>query len=255
MATAYSQDQKMRYRADENAADILIPVRNHYADTRRLLECIYRYADYPFQIYVLDNSSTDETIDLHKIYTNRITIVRNRDNRGWSGAINQGILMARSPYLVFLHHDVELARGWLRNMIAFLKTHPRIGAVGPLVSDGPEWQCVDRVREKLVPQMPQFLTEDIHERNRILQYHFPDTGILIDGPLDFSCVAFTRRAVDETGLLSDNGAEDVVDYCRRMRKAGFVLGLSLDAVIVRHNRARAKPSRTEVRRAPVRKGA
>ena len=134
----------------ETGVDIIVPVYNQYPHTRNLLEGIYRYTDVPFHIYIIDNASTDETTDLHKIYTHNITIVRNRENRGWCGGINQGIELGRNPYLVFMNNDVQVSQGWLGNMIAFLDTHPRIGAVGPLNSSPKDWQCVDRVREKFV---------------------------------------------------------------------------------------------------------
>ncbi len=67
----------------QGAVDIVIPVCNNYPCTRTLVEGIYRYSDLPFHIYVVDNASTDETVDLSKIYTRDITVVRNRENRGW----------------------------------------------------------------------------------------------------------------------------------------------------------------------------
>jgi GT2 family glycosyltransferase len=233
----FEQEQAMQHFSRRSAADILIPVRNQYAQTKTLLENIYRHSEFPFHIYILDNGSTDETVDLGKIYTHDITIARTRNCRGWAAAINYGIQLGTNPYLVFLHNDVELAHGWLGNMIAFLDTHPRIAAVGPLDSKGHHWQCVDEVRDTLVPQIPQFFTEDIHERNRILQYHFQHTGILVDRPLSFFCAAITRRAVDKVGPLSEAAAgKEGTDYCRRLRKAGFVLGLTLDTYVVRRNR-------------------
>ncbi len=226
----------MRAPVSETAADIIIPVYNQYPHTRNLLEGIYRYTDVPFHVYVIDNASDDETVDLHKIYSRDITVVRNRENRGWRGAINQGLQLGRNPFVVFMNNDVEVSEGWLGNMIAFLDTHPRIGAVGPLDSNPNDWQCVDRVREKIAPQIPNFLTEDIHERNRILRYHFYRAGILIEGMLAFFCVALRRRTVNSVGPLDENsgrgGGAD--DYFRRLRKAGYVLGLSLDTYVVRH---------------------
>ena len=221
------------------AADLIIPVSNRYMHTRNLIEGIYRYTDVPFHIYVIDNASTDETVDLHKIYTHNITVVRNRENRGWCGGINQGIDLGGNPYLVFMTNDVEVSQGWLGNLIAFLDTHPRIGAVGPLGSSPDNWQCVDRVRETMVAQIPNFLTEDLHERNRILQYHFPKAGILVEGMLGSFCVALKRRTVSEVGPLdgdlAGNGEADT--YCRRLRKSGYVLGLSLDTYVLHHSSA------------------
>jgi len=233
----------MQQDSDQGAADILIPVRNRFSDTRRLLECIYRYTDHPFHIYVIDNASTDGTVDLHKIYTRDITIVRNRENRGWRAAIHQGIQLGSSPYLVFLHTDIELASRWLANMMAFLTTHPRIAAVGPLTSNMADWQCVDRVRETIVPQIPRFFTEDIHERNRILQYHFQHAGVLVEGPLALFCTVLTRRAVHDAGWLKDASVgRDGADYFRRLRQAGYVLGLALGSYVIRHLRLVPTPA-------------
>ncbi len=216
------------------AVDIIIPVCNHYAYTRGLLEGVYRHTDLPFHIYVIDNASTDETMDLHKIFTRSITIVRNRKKRGWGESINQGMELGSNPYVVFMNNSVEISKGWLENMISFLDTHPRIGAVGPLSSNPDDAQCVDRIRDKTAPQIPNFLTGDIHERNRILDFHFHRTGILIEGLLGFYCAVLKRRTVNEIGLLDESltegGGEE--DYCRRLRKAGYVLGLSLSTYII-----------------------
>ena len=226
----------------ETAADLIIPVHNQYSYTRNLIEGIYRYSDAPFHIYIIDNASTDETTDLHKIYTHNITIVRNRENRGWCGGINQGISLGQNPYVVFMNNDIEVSQGWLGNLTSFLDTHPRIGAVGPLDSSPNDWQCVDRVRDAIVPQIPNFLTEDLHERNRILKYHFSRAGILVEGMLAFFCVALKRRTVSAIGFLDEsfNGGGDDDDYCRRLRKSGYVLGLSLDTYVIHHSSLTAK---------------
>jgi GT2 family glycosyltransferase len=231
----------MRAHSSDTAADVIIPVCNQYSFTRNLLEGIYRYTDVPFHIYIIDNASTDETTDLHKIYTRNITIVRNRENRGWSAGINQGIQLGQNPYLIFMNNDVEVSQGWIGNMISFLDTHPRIGAVGPLDSRPDDWQCVDRVRESIVPQIPRFLTDDLHERNRILKYHFQKAGILVEGELAFFCVALKRRTVDAVGLLDEGAVDgsDDEDYCRRLRKSGYVLGLSLDTYVLHHSNSSA----------------
>ena len=215
------------------AADIIVPVYNQYKHTRNLLEGIYRYTDFPFHIYVIDNASTDETIDLHRIFTRSITVVRNHKNRGWSGSINQGIEMGSNPYLVLMNNSVEISQRWLEKMIAFLDTHPRIGAVGPLNSNPDSNQFVDRIRQKIAPQIPNFLTEDIHERNRILDFHFHRAGILIEDSLNFLCIVLRRRTINEVGILDESLMEEGDDeaYCSRLRKAGYVLGLSLSTYI------------------------
>jgi GT2 family glycosyltransferase len=133
-----------------------------------------------------------------------------------------------------MDNAVQVSKGWLAHLNAFLDTHPRIGAVGPLVSNSDGWQCVDRVREHIAPQIPQFLTEDLHERNRILEFHFHGAGILVERVLAFFCVALKRRTVDAVGLLNEASSDGSDDYCRRLRKASYVLGLSLDTCVLHH---------------------
>ena len=233
----------MSLSSPETAADLIIPVYNQYLYTCNLIEGIYRYTDTPFHIYLIDNASTDETVDLHKIYTRDITIVRNRENRGWCGGINQGIGLGSNPYLVFLNNKIEVSQGWLGNLIAFLNTHPRIGAVGPLNSSPTDWQGVDRVRKRIVPQIPNFLTDDLHERNRILNFHFHRAGVLVEDMLAFFCVVLKRRTVSAVGLLDENfvAGPDDCDYCRRLRKSGYVLGLSLDTYVLLHSSSTGRP--------------
>ncbi len=226
----------------QDATDVVIPVYNQYCCTRNLIESIYRHTDVPFHIYVIDNASTDETVDLDKVFTREITVVHNRRNRGWCGGANQGVALGRNPNVVLMNNDVEVSRDWLGNLVWFLNTHPLIGAVGPLNSNPNDWQCVDRVRRSMVPQIPNFLTEDLHERNRILRHHFSRAGILVAGMLAFFCVAMRRRTMERVGSLDESfvaGGDDD-DYCRRLRKEGYVLGLSLDTYVVHHSSLTAK---------------
>lgn len=225
----------MTIARDSSAADIIIPVRNRFARTRSLLEGIYRHTIHPFHLYVIDNNSIDETADLRKIYSRDITVVSNRENRGWAAALNQGIGLGSNPHVVLLSPSVEISTRWLERLIAFLESHPRIGAVVPLSSNADDRQFVDLVRKTSVPEIPHFFSDDIHERNAILEYHFSSAGILVDGGLDLSCAALRRRALSKAGLLEESRMRGRVcsDYCARLRKAGYVLGIALDTYIRR----------------------
>jgi GT2 family glycosyltransferase len=152
---------------------------------------------------------------------------------------------------------MEVSQGWLGNLVAFLETHPRIGAVGPLTSTAMDMQSVDRVRERMVPQIPHFLTADIHERNRVLRFHFHRAGILVDGALDLSCAVLKRRAVEAVGDLNGTvaGRCDDGDYCRRLRKAGYVLGLVLDTYVVRQSDGTSREVLSGGRRRETRRAA
>ena len=169
------------HNSSHRAVDIVIPVCNGYPYTRTLLEGVYRYTDLPFHLYVVDNASTDETADISKIYTRDITVVRNRENRGWAAGINQGVELGQQPDRR-VHEQRRRGLSGLAGQPGRIPAEPsrdrRGRAIGVQAGD---WQCVDRVRAKLVPQIPHFLTDDLHERNRILSHHFHQAGILVEG--------------------------------------------------------------------------
>lgn len=226
----------MTVPTNDFAADIIIPVYNQYSFTRNLIESIYRYTGVPFHLYLIDNASTDETADIDKIFTRDITVVHNPQNLGWCAGINQGVELGRNPNVIFMNNEVEVSRGWLENLIGFLETHPRIGAVGPVNSNPNDAHFIDRVRQSNVPQIPNFLTDDLHERNKILKYHFNGAGLTTVHTLALFCAVLKRRTINEVGRLNERFIEIRAeeDYCRRLRKAGYVLGLSLDTY-VNHN--------------------
>ena len=226
----------MTVTTNDFAADIIIPVYNQYSFTRNLIESIYRYTDLPFHLYLIDNASTDETVDIDKIFTRNIDVVHNQQNLGWCAGINQGVDLGRNPLVVFMSNEVEVSRGWLDSLAGFLETHPRIGAVGPLNSGPKDAHFIDKVRQSVAPQIPKFLTDDIHERNKILKYHFSGAGLTTTHTLALFCAVLKRRTVNEIGRLNERSIEIRAeeDYCRRLRKAGYVLGLSLDTY-VNHN--------------------
>lgn len=75
-----------------------------------------------YEVVVVDNGSTDsETSDyLNLLESEGIKIVRNKENKYWSAACNQGVSVAdpRSSYFVFLHCDVAILNpAWLDILI------------------------------------------------------------------------------------------------------------------------------------------
>jgi len=75
-----------------------------------------------YEVIVVDNASDDpETKDyLSVLESEGIKVVRNKENKYWSAACNQGVAMAdpRSSYFVFLHCDTAVLNpAWLDILI------------------------------------------------------------------------------------------------------------------------------------------
>ena len=104
---------------------------------RRCLESLY---DQPqgvsFEVVVVDNASADGAADMVAAEFHRVTLVRNRENRGFSKANNQAAALARGRYLFFLNNDTVVPPDTLRKFLEFAEANPSVGMVGPRLRGG-----------------------------------------------------------------------------------------------------------------------
>lgn len=114
--------------------DISIIIVN-YCGAGYLKECLdalfASQTQYQFEVIVVDNASSDDSITILKKYTQPITIIENQTNNGFAKANNQGISVAKGRYLFMLNNDTHVATDALQAMIEFYDAHPQIGALSP----------------------------------------------------------------------------------------------------------------------------
>lgn len=80
------------------------------------------------EIIVIDNYSTDGTVDLLK--RENIKIIKNKVNLGFAKAVNQGAIQASGQYLFLLNPDVILAKEALSELIKVINSNEKIAMVG-----------------------------------------------------------------------------------------------------------------------------
>jgi len=76
-----------------------------------------------FEVIVVDDGSTDGTIDLLQRFP-EIRVHRWEDNRGVSAARNQGIEMARGEWICFLDSDDRWVESKLQVQVDWMQAHP-----------------------------------------------------------------------------------------------------------------------------------
>lgn len=90
----------------------------------------------PLEIIVIDNNSSDGTIEsLDQKIRSEINIVRNDKNLGFAKACNQGIRMAKSNIVMFVNPDVLTMSGSIPKMLKFLKLNPVASCVVPVLKN------------------------------------------------------------------------------------------------------------------------
>jgi GT2 family glycosyltransferase len=109
---------------------------NGLADTLACLESLSQL-DYPsIHVVVIDNGSNDGSPDIIRRTYPEVQLFEAGENLGYVGGNNLGLDYAcsrNSVYALLLNNDTVVAPEFLRKMVEFAETDPRIGVVGPTI--------------------------------------------------------------------------------------------------------------------------
>lgn len=129
------QDVSNRKRLMKPLLDIIIVNWNSGRQLRDCLESIAGTDRTGFQlqrVVVVDNGSTDDSIDGLNTISNRSTVIRNQRDIGYGAAANQGARGSEADYLLFLNPDIRLLSDSLVKPVQFLEQpeNARVGICG-----------------------------------------------------------------------------------------------------------------------------
>ena len=93
------------------------------------LQALVENADVPFELIIVDNASSDRTVELLDRLEN-IKLVRNAENAGFVKAVNQGAELAVADHLLLLNNDAFVEAGALSAALTCLEKEEQAGAVG-----------------------------------------------------------------------------------------------------------------------------
>ncbi len=88
-----------------------------------------------FEITVIDNDSTDNSIAFVEEWYPEIKLIRLAKNYGFAEGYNRGTKNIDSKYLVFLNSDVEVNSNWLDPLINLMESDETIGIASPKIMD------------------------------------------------------------------------------------------------------------------------
>jgi glycosyltransferase involved in cell wall biosynthesis len=108
---------------------IITPIYNGALLIERCLDSVFtQYGNFNLDVIVIDDGSTDNSLEIVQQYPKPITILQ-QHNQGPAAARNVGIGAATGKYLAFLDADDYWEPGFLEQTVAFLETHKEAVAV------------------------------------------------------------------------------------------------------------------------------
>lgn len=87
------------------------------------------------RVIVVDNGSTDGSIELMKTRFREVELLCFSENYGFAGGYNRAIehYAHDYPYAVLLNSDVAVKSDWLTPLLDFMNSHPDVGACQPKI--------------------------------------------------------------------------------------------------------------------------
>ncbi len=104
--------------APSGCVSIVIVNYNGAETLCKCLESVYNQRFRPIEVIVVDNGSTDRSVDLVTERFPEVHIIVNEKNLGFAEANNQGVARAASDRIVLLNNDTVVDRDWLTNLVA-----------------------------------------------------------------------------------------------------------------------------------------
>lgn len=83
-----------------------------------------------YEVIVVDNASSDESVNMVKEEFKKVKIVENKTNVGFAKGCNIGAKEAAGKYILFLNSDTKVQDNGFLRMVEFLEKNPRVAILG-----------------------------------------------------------------------------------------------------------------------------
>ena len=84
-------------------------------------------------IYVIDNASTDDSVNFLEQNFPTIKIIKNKKNTGFAGGYNEGLKQISEEIYCLLNSDVEVTENWIQPSIELFRRNAEIAAIQPKI--------------------------------------------------------------------------------------------------------------------------
>lgn len=121
--------------------DLIIITFNSQDYLEPFLKSIQKFVQVPYALYIIDNASSDKTQEIledfkKQMFTStypltRLRVVYNNNNLGYARAVNQGVRLGKSPYILILNADLLFLEDSVSKMLKIMEEDKNIGVLGP----------------------------------------------------------------------------------------------------------------------------
>jgi GT2 family glycosyltransferase len=112
-----AQDRTKQPPVPPHSVSVVIPNWNGAVHLPECLDSIDAQTLKPLEVIVVDNGSTDDSLQLLARMFSKVIVVRLSSNRGFAAAVNEGIRISRGEFVFLLNNDTRLDEDCIRLMV------------------------------------------------------------------------------------------------------------------------------------------
>jgi GT2 family glycosyltransferase len=236
---------------------VVLVTKDSAQDIARILDELSGQAGVALDVVVVDNGSTDGTLEVLGARP-EIRTIANGENRWLAPAWMQGVRATDAPYVLLLTPDTGLPPDAVSQLLAALEADPQVALAGPLLFDEAGTDLLNGSYS--FPSVAWIVLTSLGVgRRRLLRKPPPRaaaaTTDVVDVPLlNGACMLARRSALDAVGGLDERYRlyYEEVDLAKRLRDAGHrvVLVRTVRAL----HRGKGSPAASGLREAAYRHG-
>ncbi len=192
------------------------------------------------EIVVVDNASHDGTPDMIRECFPDVSLIALDRNSGFAAATNVGLRRSCGGAILLLNPDTEIQPGAIAAMLSTLDAMPHVGMVsglllnpdGTLQSSGYRFPGLAQALLDFFPLHPRLMNSALNGRISPRDRQSP---YAVDHPLG-ACMLVRREVVVQVGSLDESYFmySEEVDWCHRMRAAGWTILMNPGASIIHY---------------------
>ena len=194
-----------------------------------------------YEVIIIDNYSKDGSQELIKKHFEKVRLITNNRNNGYTSEINRAMKIGKGKYKLIMNPDSRLMPKSINNLVTFMKQKEKSGIVGPLVlnEDGSfQWSCRRGVARpfavfcyflgiaKLFPKYPIFTGYhlnhlDVKEINEV-------SGV------SGSCMLVDQELINDIGYFDERffAYQEDSDYCLRAINSGWKVYYNPNSTVI-----------------------
>lgn len=198
------------------------------------------------EVFLIDNDSHDGSPEMVAAEHPWVHLIVNKENLGFAKANNQAFKLAKGEYVLLLNPDTKVLPGAIGTLIEFIQSKPEAAIVAPMLLN------TDMSVQRSCRKFPTF-TNMLYELIGLSKMFKPGTAAgakfreykmldwehdderEVDQP-EGACLLLRQTVIDQVGVLDEGFFMlfEEVDWCYRIKKAGWQIWFTPRAKIIHH---------------------